>query len=111
MSTRALLLIGSLLLGGFTVAVAIARSGREPVGTIGFHGSEASLKLLSAEARRCGLPDAKIERIGKFLALMVQTSGPADSRATCVVQWVFAHPEAKIGFLGNQAFTAEDRSS
>jgi hypothetical protein len=111
MGTRALPVIGSLLLVGFAVAVAIARTETEPEGTIAFHGSEASLNLLSVEAQRCGLPNAKIQRIGKFLALTVQTSGPADSRATCVVEWVLAHPEAKIGFLGNQAFTGEDRSS
>ena len=111
MSTRALFLIGSLLLGGLAAAVAIASAEPEREGGIAFHGSEASLNLLSVEAKRCGFPKPKIERLGKFLALVVQTSGPADRRATCLVVWVFAHPEAKIGLLGNQAFTGEDRSS
>ena len=83
---------------------------QEREGTIAFHGSEASLNLLSVEAKRCGFLKPKIERLVKFLALVVQTSEPADRRATCLVVWVFAHPEAKIGLLGNQAFTGEDRS-
>ena len=111
MSTKALLLIGSLLLGGFAVAVAIASATTEPEGTIAFHGSESSLRLLSVEGQRCGLPKPKIERVGKFLTLVVHTSVPADGRATCVVKWVLAHPEAKIGFLGNQAFVGEETPS
>ena len=109
MSTRAVLLIGSLVLCGFAVAVVLANTETEPEGMMGFHGSEASLKLLAAEAQRCGLPNAKIERTGKFLALMIRTAGPADSRASCVLKWVFGHPEAKIGLLGNQALASESR--
>lgn len=109
MSTRALLLIGSLLLGGFAVAVVVANTAPEPTGTIVFHGSERSLTILSAEATRCGLRQTKVEKIGKFLALTVRTSGVADTRATCLVRWVLAHPEAKIGFLGNQALASESK--
>ena len=103
MSTRAVILIGSLLLGGFAVVIAMVIANPEPTGTIRFHGSEASLTNLSAEATRCGLRQTKIERIGKFLAFTVQTSGPAYPGAACLVRWVLAHPDAKIGFLGNQA--------
>jgi hypothetical protein len=77
--------------------------------TVPFSGSEASLKVLSAEAKRCGISNAKLERIGTFLALTVQTSGPSDAGYQCLVGWVFAHPESKIGFLGNEAFSAQTK--
>ena len=101
---KALLLIGSLLLGAFVMEVAVANSAPKPTGTIGFHGSQASLSLLSAEATRCGLFQSKVERIGKFLTLTVKTSGFADPHVACLVQWVLSHPEAKVGFIGNEAF-------
>ena len=76
---------------------------------IRFHGSKAALTRLSAEASKCGLLQTKIEKIGRFLALTVQTSGPTDPRTTCLIGWVLDHPEARIGFLGNQALAAESR--
>jgi len=98
-----------LLLGGLALAIAIASTGPEPTGQIRFHGSEASLTTLAAEAKECGLQKAKIEKIGRFLALTVDTSGLVDPRASCLVRWVLDHPEAKIGFLGNQAFASESK--
>ncbi len=107
MNTRVVFLVGSLLLAGVVAAVASTRP--EATATIWFHGSQASLTTLSAEATRCGLLQTRIEKIGRFLTLTVETSGPADPRATCLVRWVLDHPEAKIGFLGNQAVASRSR--
>ena len=101
MASKISLIAGSLLIVGVAVVLALALSAPEAMSTVRFSGSEASLKALSVEAKLCGISDAKVERIGKFLALTVQTTGPSDAGFECLVGWVLAHPQSKIGFLGN----------
>jgi hypothetical protein len=110
MGRKMILTIGSLLLGAVALAMGVAGTRPEPMQAISFHGSRASLTTLSAEAAKCGLRKTKIERIGRFLALTVYTAGITDESGTCLVRWVLAHPEAGIGFLGNQAFANERKS-
>ena len=99
-------LIGSLLVAGVAAGYTLTGHRKAPTGTMMFHSSEASLALLSAEAKRCGLRHMKTETIGRFLALVVETP-IADPRADCLIRWILAHPEADIGFLGNQAVATE----
>lgn len=84
-------------------AMAFARPDSKHPTAIRFHGTEGALKRLQAEAASFGFRQWKIEPIGGFLALTVETARIGDNRAACLVEWVFSHPEAKIGFLGNQA--------
>jgi hypothetical protein len=104
MASKTPLIAGSLMIVGVAVAVVIAIALAEPAptSTIRFSGSEASLKVLSAQAQRCGISHAKLESIDTSFALSVKASGSSDTSFKCLVAWVVAHPESKIGFLGNQ---------
>ena len=72
--------------------------------TLPITGSKASLTTLAAAAQRCGFRDAKVgERIGRFPVVVLNTRGFGDHRTECVIKWIFAHPEQKLGFIGNEA--------
>jgi len=72
-----------------------------------FGGPKPALKRLASVARSCGYPDAHVSR-SSFGADVVALPAPPntpddDSPFMCVTKWVFAHPKARTGFIGNEA--------
>ena len=109
MTRNTLLFVGSLLVLAIAFVTVLALRSPPPLSMLRFHGSKESLETLAEAAKRCGFSQTKVEQLDKFLVLTVETTGASDTRAGCLMQWVFDHPESKISFVGNEAFSTQTR--